>query len=57
VYPRKSNFSSGKVQTRVFDSFTVNFSFDIIFCIAARASSTPVRPERVNDFETGVVRV
>jgi hypothetical protein len=45
VYPRKSNFSSGKTQTRVFESFTVNFSFDIIFCIVARACSAPVEQQ------------
>jgi hypothetical protein len=35
VYPRKSNFSFGRWQTRVLFSFTVNFSLDIIVRIAA----------------------
>jgi hypothetical protein len=39
VYPRKSNFSSGSLQTRVLVSFTVNLSFDIMLRIVAKASS------------------
>jgi hypothetical protein len=39
VYPKKSNFSSGSLQTRVFVSFTVNFSFVIMPRILTKASA------------------
>ena len=39
LYPKKSNFSSGSLQTRVLVSFTVSFSLDIMFRIVAKASS------------------
>ena len=38
-YPKKSNFSSGSRHTRVFVSFTVNFSFAMMSRIRASASS------------------
>ena len=45
VYPRKSNDSSGRRQSRVLVSFTVSFSFDIIPCITAIASSAVPRQQ------------
>src|SRR5512143_412363 len=45
VYPRKSNDSSGRRQSRVFASLTVSFSFDIIPCITAIASSAVPRQQ------------
>jgi hypothetical protein len=41
----KSNFSSGSRQTRVLLSFTVNFSFDIMFRIRTSASSALPRQQ------------
>src|SRR5216683_7094508 len=36
LYPRKSNFSSGSLQTRVFVSFTISFSFVIMSRIVTK---------------------
>ena len=44
-YPRKSNSFSGSLQTRVFFSFTVNFSFVIMFRIVSKASSALPRQQ------------
>jgi len=43
VYPKKSNFSSGSLQTRVLVSFTVSFSFVIMSRIVTKASSALFR--------------
>src|SRR3954462_2116870 len=45
VDPRKSNDPSGRRQSRVLASFTVSFSFDIIPCITAIASSAVPRQQ------------